>query len=182
MKKQLGVVLCFLFIVLFVLTSCTQVSTPVASASSTVVEPVESPSSSPTQKPTPTVKSTPTPTVKPTPSPTPTPNPIPEDAISWDDAIDHVGESDVQVYGKVAGTRYAESSRGKPTFLKIGVDYPDDSRCTAVIWGDNRSAFLDILDTGLTGKTIIITGDIDIYQGVAQVELKDPSQIEVVDE
>jgi len=71
---------------------------------------------------------TPTPTPKPTLTPTKTPG-----AVSWDRAKDHIGER-ITVYGAVVDTRYASSSRGRPTFLNIGKPYPDPGRFTVVIW------------------------------------------------
>jgi hypothetical protein len=61
-------------------------------------------------------------------------------AVSWKNARQHVGRV-VTVKGPVAGTYFARSSNGQPTFLNIGVDYPDSRRFTIVIWGSDRSRF-----------------------------------------
>src|SRR3712207_4248623 len=61
-------------------------------------------------------------------------------AISWDDALQHVGERQT-IEGPVVGTVYVASSNGQPTFLNVGRDYPDSGRFTVVIWGDDRDNF-----------------------------------------
>jgi len=86
----------------------------------------------------------------------------------------------VTVEGPVAGTDYAESSNGSPTFLNVGVDYPDSSRFVVLIWGEDRSAFPDPPEDYYSGKTIDVTGTITDYNGVPQIEVSSPDQIEIV--
>ena len=52
-----------------------------------------------------------------------------EDEILWSEAKYHIG-SRLTVYGPVIGTYYASTSKGQPTFLNIGKDYPDPERFT----------------------------------------------------
>jgi hypothetical protein len=40
----------------------------------------------------------------------------------------------------VASAKYAENSRGQPTFLNLDLPYPDHI-FTAVIWSEDRAAF-----------------------------------------
>jgi hypothetical protein len=49
------------------------------------------------------------------------------------EAKDHIGEQ-ATVCGKVASTRYAATSRGKPTFLNLDKPYPSQV-FTILIWG-----------------------------------------------
>lgn len=114
------------------------------------------------------------PTPAPTPSPTPTPS---SSAINWDEAKYHFGER-TTVCGPVVGTRWASGSKGKPTFLNIGKDYPDSGRFTVVIWIDYRANFPQPPEGYYLGKTICITGLIEEYKGIPQIEAKDPSQIQ----
>jgi DNA/RNA endonuclease YhcR with UshA esterase domain len=90
------------------------------------------------------------------------------------DAINQVGEA-ATVCGRVASAKYAESSRGSPTFLNLDRPYPDHI-FTAVIWGTSRSRFHSPPEA-LSGKSICVTGVISIYRGKAQIEVSDPSQI-----
>lgn len=55
------------------------------------------------------------------------------------EAKNHIGEQ-ATVCGKVVSTRWAESSRGSPTFLNFDQPYPDQV-FTLVIWGSDRSKF-----------------------------------------
>jgi hypothetical protein len=55
------------------------------------------------------------------------------------EAKDHIGELNV-VCGKVASTRYAATTRGKPTFLNLDNPYPSQV-FTILIWGENREKF-----------------------------------------
>lgn len=98
-------------------------------------------------------------------------------AISWSDASAHVGEMTI-VEGPVVGTTFASSSNGQPTFLNIGRDYPDPGRFTVVIWGESRASFSTPPEDAYRGKTICVTGEIDTYQGIPQIVVSSPSQIE----
>jgi len=99
------------------------------------------------------------------------------DAISWSKAGDHIGES-IAVKGPVVSTKYASSSNGQPTFLNMGKDYPDPGRFTVVIWNENRGNFDSMPEDYYEGKNVIVTGEISEYQGVAQIEVEGPNQIE----
>lgn len=98
------------------------------------------------------------------------------DAISWKKALDHVGE-EVTIKGKVVNVFQSTSSNGSPTFINIGKDYPDERRVTALIWEDNLSNFDDL--NMYLGEVVYVTGIVNVYEGSAQIELTDQSQMEV---
>ena len=100
-------------------------------------------------------------------------------AIPWQDAANYEGES-VTIEGPVKGTMYADTSNGEPTFLNVGMDYPDPGRFTVVIWGENRSVFPEAPEDLYAGQTIRVTGTVDSYEGVPQIEVTSPSDIEIV--
>jgi len=100
----------------------------------------------------------------------------PPDAISWDEAKNHIGER-TTVYGPVVDTRYASGSSGKPTFLNMGNPYPDPNRFTVVIWGENRGKFYQPPEDYYDGKTIYVSGLIVPYDGAAEIEVTSPDQI-----
>lgn len=100
-------------------------------------------------------------------------------AISWQDAANYNGK-EVTIQGPVAGTYYASSTSGKPTFLNIGVDYPNDSRFTVIIWGRNRQNFPSVPETLYRGCTIEVTGTVYIYEGLPQIEIVSPDNIKIV--
>ena len=100
------------------------------------------------------------------------------DELSWEDAIDHVGEI-VTICGPVAGTYWASSSNGKPTFINVGRDYPAPDRFVVLIWDDYRSTFSQPPEEYFLGKMICVTGLIREYDGCAEVVISDPEQIKV---
>ncbi len=90
------------------------------------------------------------------------------------EAKNHVGET-ATVCGEVASTRYAVSSRGRPTFLNLDKPYPNHI-FTVVIWGRSRARF-GKPETEYKGKEICVTGRIGQYRGTPQIEAKGPPQI-----
>jgi len=103
---------------------------------------------------------------------------LPSGAIHWYEAKNHIGER-ITVCGIVTGTRWASTSNGQPTFLNVGKDYPSPDRFAIVIWINNRSKFPQPPEDYYLGKTICVSGLVESYQGAAQIEVQDPSQIEV---
>jgi DNA/RNA endonuclease YhcR with UshA esterase domain len=94
--------------------------------------------------------------------------------ITPEEAAAHVGET-ATVCGIVASARYAERSRGEPTFLNLGRPCPDQL-FTALIWGSERAKFREPERT-LQGKRICVTGAIRLYRGTPEVILSDPAQL-----
>ncbi|MBA7649941.1 hypothetical protein ES703_57740 [subsurface metagenome] len=123
------------------------------------------------------VETVPTPSTALEPSPKTETPPIPADAISWDKAKDHIGDR-TTVCGPVAGTKYGATSSGKPTWLNIGKDYPSSERFVVIIWGENRSNFPQPPESYYDGKTIYVTGLIQEYNGIPQIEVTTPDQIQ----
>lgn len=104
---------------------------------------------------------------------------FPEGAIKWTEAQLHVGET-VTIYGPVMGATYASTSKGSPTFVDIGAAYPDKSRVTMTIWGEDRGAFLPSPEAMFQGKTVCVSGKIYLYNGVCNIEVVSPGQVEVI--
>ncbi len=102
---------------------------------------------------------------------------LPAGAISWDKAKDHIGDR-TTVCGTVAGTKYGATSRGNPTWLNIGKDYPSSERFVVIIWGENRGNFPQAPESYYSGKTICVTGLIQEYEGIPQIEVTTPDQIQ----
>ena len=97
-----------------------------------------------------------------------------EKTLTAIEAKDHIGEQ-ATVCGKVVSTRYAESSRGRPTFLNFDQPYPNQV-FTLLIWGSDRSKFGDP-ETSYRGKRICVTGKISDYKGVPEIVANAPSQV-----
>ena len=95
-------------------------------------------------------------------------------SLTATEAKAHIGEQRT-VCGKVVSTRWAESSRGSPTFLNFDQPYPDQV-FTLVIWGSDRAKFGEP-ETTYRGKHICVTGKISAFKGVPEVVASEPSQI-----
>ena len=109
---------------------------------------------------------------------TPTLEPTPDDQILWSDASEYLGE-ERSVCGPVAGTHFADSSRGKPTFLNIGEDYPSPDRFVVLIWGEYRDNFPRKPEKYYEGVTICAEGEIQEYEGIFEIEVRSPADIEI---
>lgn len=99
-------------------------------------------------------------------------------AVSWQSARQYVGRY-ATIKGPVAGTRFASSSNGSPTFLNLGVDYPSSRRVTVIIWNENRWRF-GRPEVRYRGRTVCVRGFVDTYGGVPEIEATSTSQIAVV--
>ncbi len=103
--------------------------------------------------------------------------------ISWEEAINYVGQSKV-VEGMVVGAKYVYTSKGKPTFLNIGKPYPEPGRFTALIWGSDRGKFEAEFppnpETYFLNKLVQVEGKVEEYAGNAEIVLHDPPQIRVI--
>jgi DNA/RNA endonuclease YhcR with UshA esterase domain len=96
------------------------------------------------------------------------------ETITASEAKNHIGET-ATVCGKVASTKYAASSRGRPTFLNLDRPYPDQI-FTVLIWGSDRPKFGQPEET-YRGKDICVTGKIKEYRGVPEIIAYEPEQI-----
>jgi hypothetical protein len=149
-------------------------STPRAVATSTATRTATATAIPPSATPIPRIATaTPEP-----PTTTPTPDPCPG-AITWDQAINHVGAY-TTVIGPVVGATWASESRGKPTFLNLGLPYPEPGRFTILIWIDGRWNFPSPPEEVYAGRTICATGTIELYEGSAEMLVEGPWQIVVV--
>jgi DNA/RNA endonuclease YhcR with UshA esterase domain len=92
------------------------------------------------------------------------------------EAKNHVGER-ATVCGQVVSTRYADRSKGQPTFLNLGAAYPTQI-FTIVIWGSDRSKFGEP-ETKYRDRQVCATGVIKSYRGTPEIEANEPSQIKI---
>ena len=96
--------------------------------------------------------------------------------LGTQEASSHVGEQKV-VCGKVDGTYYGKSLRGRPTFLNLDGRYPRQP-FTVVIWGEHRHLF-GTPEKRLLGQRICVSGRIGEYRGIPQIVLRSPAQLKV---
>jgi Protein of unknown function (DUF3761) len=90
------------------------------------------------------------------------------------EAKDHIGEQ-ATVCGKVTSTRYAATTRGKPTFLNLDKAYPNQV-FTVLIWGENRAKF-GTPEEQYRDKQVCVTGKITEYRGAPEMVISDPAQV-----
>lgn len=98
------------------------------------------------------------------------------ETITASEAKNHIGET-AAVCGKVASTKYAASTRGKPTFINLDKPYPDQI-FTVLIWGSDRPKFGQPEET-YRDKDICVTGKIKEYRGVPEIIAYEPAQISI---
>lgn len=101
------------------------------------------------------------------------------DAVPWSQAATRVGET-VTVCGPIVGAEWASGSNGQPTFLDMGAAYPDESRLSIVIWGEDRSNFPEPPEDMYEGQSVAVEGEVYVYEGVCHVKVTSPSQITVL--
>lgn len=95
--------------------------------------------------------------------------------IPYDDAINHIGSD--SPYGGYVVSWSSPGVNGDPLFINIGADYPDKSRLTVVIWGENRDDTTEDIVDSLLGKEVVVFGSPYEYNGAAQIEIMDPSEL-----
>ena len=98
---------------------------------------------------------------------------------AWSDARAHMGET-ATFTGPVVATIYEKGIENHPTFLNIGVDYPDVSRLSVIIWEKDRSAFPEAPEVMYANKTIRVTGKVIEYQTATAIEISSPDSIKVL--
>jgi len=101
-----------------------------------------------------------------------------ERATPWSSASRLVGQQ-AAIRGRVAGTYYASSSSGQPTFLNLGFDYPSPHRFTVVIWQEDRAKF-GFPERRFMGRTVCVTGRVSKYNGVLQIIVRSTTQLRVM--
>ena len=89
----------------------------------------------------------------------------------------HAGDS-VVVEGKVYSTRYFADSKNAPTLLNMGAAFPNQL-LTVVIYREQRKAFFDTPEDYYKGKTIRVTGRVELYKNKPQIVTTTPLQIVV---
>lgn len=93
-------------------------------------------------------------------------------------AKDFPGEN-IMVKGSVESIFQSKESSGKPTFIDLDYEYPNPNRVTVIIWEEDLNNLEGILSHLEYGDIIYVKGMVEIYDGVAQIEVSDPDQIEV---
>lgn len=83
-------------------------------------------------------------------------------------AVNYAGTTQ-RVCGPFAGT----GSSNDDVFLNLGRDYPDPERLQIVLWD------VGSVEPITNGATLCASGQITLYEGVAQIELQSASLVEI---
>jgi DNA/RNA endonuclease YhcR with UshA esterase domain len=86
-------------------------------------------------------------------------------AINWDEAAKHVGET-LTITGPVVGTHITSK---KQLVLNLGKDYPDVTRFSIMINPDDKE---ELSEATYKGKTVTVTGKITLYRKAPEVICK----------
>lgn len=92
----------------------------------------------------------------------------PGGGIPWNEAVNYVG-----TFQHVCGPFAGMGNSGDDVFLNLGRDYPDTQRFQIVLWD------VGAVESLPTGTTLCTSGVITLYEGVAQIELRSASLVEV---
>lgn len=92
----------------------------------------------------------------------------PGGGIAWNEAVNYVGTTQ-RVCGPLSGTGKSNDD----VFLNLGRDYPDPERFQIVLWD------IGSLEPIPYGATLCTSGQITLYEGLAQIELHSASLVEI---
>jgi DNA/RNA endonuclease YhcR with UshA esterase domain len=99
--------------------------------------------------------------------------------VAWPAQAQTIGPSETKAYvGKPVTVQAAISdvhtARSGATFIDMGGEFPDNE-FVAVIFADDAAKFPNA--SSLEGKTVTITGTVQMYQGKPEIVLKSASQL-----
>jgi hypothetical protein len=97
--------------------------------------------------------------------------------VTPEEAAKFFGQSKT-VCGKVIGPKFADKSKGQPTFLNLNQLYPNHI-FTIVIWGEDRGKFSKPPEVLYDGQNVCVSGLIVEHKGKPQIVVRNPAQITV---
>lgn len=92
----------------------------------------------------------------------------PGGGVAWNEAGGYAGTTQ-RVCGPLAGAGNSTDD----VFLNLGLDYPDPARFQIVLWD------IGSVEPIPSGATLCTSGQITLYEGVAQIELRSASSVEI---
>lgn len=92
----------------------------------------------------------------------------PGGGIAWNEAVGYAGTTQ-----RVCGPLSGNGSSNDDVFLNLGRDYPDPERFQIVLWDVGGVEPISY------GATLCTSGQITLYEGVAQIELQSASLVEI---
>ena len=104
------------------------------------------------------------------------PPPFCPGGANWSQAGRSIGRPGT-FFGRVVEVRYLPGTQGQPTYVNIGLPFPDPARLTVLIWGSSRNRFSTAPEQLYAGKTVCVSGEVELYEGSPQIEVTNPSVI-----
>lgn len=95
--------------------------------------------------------------------------------VSAEDSKNYIGKT-ITIAGKVVDGRYLLSSGRQPTLLNIDKAFPNQI-FSIVIYGEQRKAFGYKPEETLLNKNILVTGKVELFKGIPQINVTNPDQI-----
>ena len=81
-----------------------------------------------------------------------------------------------EVCGTVVEGVQATDIGGQPTFLNLGDAHPNQD-FTALIWASDRQKWASPPETLYEGRSICVTGTVELHEGTPQIIVSSPQQI-----
>jgi hypothetical protein len=97
--------------------------------------------------------------------------------ITAAEAAQHLNQ-EATVCGLVAGAKYADSARGKPTFLDFEKPYPGEL-FRVVIWGSDRERFPEPPERTYGHQRVCVSGKIKLYRQTPEIVVRDRGQLAI---
>ena len=97
-------------------------------------------------------------------------------AVEWhspEAAKNLIGQETI-ICGRVGSTRFAENSRGSPTYINLGPAFPDHV-FTIIIWGTDRAQFSSPPEE--VSGVICVAGEVTSFRGNPQIVVSTPHKI-----
>ena len=99
--------------------------------------------------------------------------------VEWDQAGALIDQR-ATFRGEIVSTIHMDNSASQPTFLNVGRPLPDPSRLAVVVWGRDRGRFSRPPEVAYSaGQEICVSGEVGMFEGVAQIEINSPSAVSV---
>jgi hypothetical protein len=108
------------------------------------------------------------------------------DPINWTNARKYIGQT-VTIEGPFLEAKRRVDVAGSPMWIDSGARYPSKERLSLIIWGEHMSKFdagqldpaywFQTVNDDMDWAVICVTGKVNEYKGVVQIELQDPSQM-----
>ncbi|MGC4174695.1 hypothetical protein [Demequina sp.] len=93
----------------------------------------------------------------------------PDGGVAWNEAVNYVGTNK-----RVCGPLVSIRGSNDDVFLNIGHDFDNPNRFIIVLW--DVGELVSVIDAG---TTVCASGVIELYEGAAEIQLRDAGEVEI---